>query len=187
MKRFLVLFMCAAILICSGCNSKNDDNSESIPTSTTASPDDTGNTEAGSVAVVTDDVPEYDFKEAEFIIASVDNTNFSNIYVTHEDSGELLNDAVYKRTAYIEDRFNVKLTEFFVADGDVPSRFKKEVNSGDAAFHIFNMRCDHALPLWISGSTVMWDEIPNIDLQKEYWDQSINSFLTINNTQAMSI
>jgi hypothetical protein len=49
------------------------------------------------------------------------------------------------------------------------------------------MRCDHALPLWINGTTVPWDEIPNIDMDKEYWDQSANKFLTINNYQPMSI
>jgi len=49
------------------------------------------------------------------------------------------------------------------------------------------MRCDHALPFWINDSLVTWNEIPNIDLTKEYWDRSINSFLTINNNQPMSI
>lgn len=188
-KRMLMLMICAAVLLCFSCAS--DDSGNDNTTTTTAADNNIVDAENTAVeeetAVVTDNVPEYNFNGAEFIVASVDNPNFSNIYVVDEETGEILNDSIYKRTAYIEERFNVKMKEIFVADGDVPARFRREVQSGSQSFHIFNMRCDHALPFWTDGSLVPWDTIPNIDLTKEYWDQSINNFLTINNYQPMAI
>jgi hypothetical protein len=188
-KRFLMLAVCAAALLFLSCGSDDGGSGGGAPDSGLSPVGDniTGDDLPEDAAGVTDDVPVYNFNGAEFRIASVDNANFSNIYVVHEEEGEILNDSIYKRTLYIEERFNVSLTEFFVWDGDVPSRFNRDVRSGDSSFHIFNMRCDHALPIWIEGNLIPWNEIPNIDLSKTYWDQSINSFLTINNFQPMSI
>ena len=118
-----MILICAAVMLCFSCGS-DDGGSENTAATTADSGDIDNNIEeilpAEEIVTVTDDVPEYNFNGADFIVASVDNPNFSNIYVVDEEIGEILNDSIYKRTVYIEERFNVKMQEIFVGDGDVP-------------------------------------------------------------------
>ena len=138
MKRLFVFILCAAMFFCvmsGGCGSEKTNGSKA--NNKTEAPDNTidmgsvgdnlGAPESG--AALNDDVPEYDFNQAEFIVASVDNPNFNKVHIVHEEIGEILNDSKYKRTLYIEERFNVKLIEFFVDDGSVTSRFSKDVRN----------------------------------------------------------
>ena len=56
---------------------------------------------------VDDRIGAYDFKDANFDIV-LSTEQMSDPYFTDTENGEIINDAVYKRTIDIEDRFKVK-------------------------------------------------------------------------------
>lgn len=182
----LITLLCLTFLFACAEDAQTGGGQEATPPDSIGA-DDNGAPAEQEAGLIADNVPDYDFGGAAFVLASVDNPNFSTVYVVEELTGEIMNDAIYARTMYINERFNVNLSEFFIWDGDVPARWNREVNAGDTTFHMFTMRVDHAFPLWLNGSLIPWTDIPYIDLTQPWWDQSINSFLTINNVQPMTI
>jgi len=193
----MMILLCAAMLLLSlGCQSEHDGGGEAVTPAHAETPgsdainagngDNNGGTPEETV-IIADNVPDFNFGGADFVIGGIENPNFSTVHVVEELTGELMNDAIYARTIYIEERFNVNLVEFFVWDSYAPGRWTREVNAGDFTFHMYTMRIDHALPFWLNGTMIPWDAIPYIDLEQPWWNQSINEFLTINDAQPMVI
>ena len=58
-------------------------------------------------------------------------------YVPEEESGELLNDAMYARNRKVEELFNVKFAEEDVTGCTIANRVKTFVTSGDNAIDVY--------------------------------------------------
>jgi len=80
-------------------------------------------------AIVGDDLPgDLDYGGYGFDIYTRENTAFYQ-YIIEEEIGEILNDAVYKRTRNVEDRLNVAFGEVvYSGNADAP---RKLLLSGD--------------------------------------------------------
>lgn len=116
----------------------------------------------------------------EFRIATFENSNFHYKVYAGEETGELLNDAIYKRNRSIKDTYNISIVQFLYAD--FSNEVRNSVTAGDDAYDLVTVRCTDALTWWHDGLLIPYDELPNIDLEKKYWDQSINASLTIGGT-----
>ena len=127
---------------------------------------------------VSDDLAEFDFGGSAFRIAVQDVSWLYVLYDTQEETGELINDAVYQRNRKIEERFNVELMQ---EPADVAGIFRRNVQSGTDAFELYLPVDREALVFGTEGMTYKLADIPHIDINKPYWSQSLNSSLTINN------
>jgi len=119
-----------------------------------------------------------DLGGVEFVIASNNNPNIHHTIVPEEETAETLNDALYERNRTIEETYNVDLVEYLY-DFTNPSEVKNTVTAGDDAYDLIMLTCPDALTWWQESLLIPFDDVPNINLAKGYWDQSINESLSL--------
>lgn len=134
-----------------------------------------------------DDLGEHNFDGETFTIAIYLNINTNNNIDTEAETGEVLNDAIYKRNRKIEERFNSKINQSTHEDGLFAGFVRSSILAGDNAFHIANVRCSDGLYLWVEDLVLPIEKLPYINLEKPYWDRSLNKSLTINKTQYIAL
>ncbi|MCL1794315.1 MAG: extracellular solute-binding protein [Oscillospiraceae bacterium] len=103
--------------------------------------------------------------------------------LAEQDTGEPLNDAVYKRNREVEALYNIEfgiVPVTYPNRGDFAAKFTKAVLAGDDAFDAAFLLGD-SLPAALSKKNTAFDlfGIPSLDLSKSWWDQ--------NSVKAMSI
>ena len=133
-------------------------------------------TDETSGDIFADDLPDQDFGGAAFRIAAQDAAWLYVLYDSQEETGEVINDAVYRRNRKIEERFNVVITQYLV---DVASLPKKNAQAGIDAYELYLPVDRDALNFGSEGFIYKLAEIPNINIDKPYWSQSLNKCLTI--------
>ena len=125
-----------------------------------------------------DDLPELDYKAAEFAVFTRDRDGLHNVLNYEEITGDMLNDALYERDRFVEERLNVVLTETLNSDTGVA---KTAIEAGDDTIKLVHCRCVYTVEYASSGLGYMWDKVKYIDLDKNYWYDSINDNLTMKN------
>ncbi|MCL1794250.1 MAG: hypothetical protein FWG34_10295 [Oscillospiraceae bacterium] len=185
MKRIAMLFLAIGFLsfmaACSGQNGQ-----PSAPVGETLLPD--SDISAPDLADAAEDegdgLPDdLDYGGHEFCIYTRENTAFYN-YIVEEDTGEILNDAVYRRARNVEGRLNVVFSENTYTDANAP---RSLLLAGDTAYDMYNCRCSHALTFWMDGLTAEIFELPRIDLAKPYWNKTVNESISLNNRRHVAI
>jgi hypothetical protein len=114
----------------------------------------------------------YDFRvlAKHFGSSSTPGTLEQNEAFAAEESGDTLNDAVYKRNRAVEDLLNMQIS--YVNPGDNTVSFaKKAIQAGDDAFDAMCVQDYDNIDLLQTGYLVNLYNIPNIDLTKSWWDQ----------------
>lgn len=83
------------------------------------------------------------------------------------ETGDRLDDAIYKRNRNMEDRFNCKISvtgQEIIENKDIQT----EVMAGDSNFDVWFM-----YDIWTLGSIeylMPWEELPYVNLDKEWWN-----------------
>ena len=176
MKRLIFLILTVLFVFtfmsCAENNSKKENSGENITSNENI--DSVGDETKDDIYV--DELPEADFGGAKFRIAAQDAFWLYVIYDAQEEISEPINDAVYKRNRMIEDRFNVEITQNLV---EVANVLRKNVNTGIDDYELYLPIDRDALTFGADGMIHKLSEIPNIDITKPYWSQSINKSLTI--------
>ncbi len=95
-------------------------------------------------------------------------------YEVEEQTGEVVDDAVWSRNSSVSERYNVKLTYQLVEWKKGPDLIKNSVMAGDNAFDLAT--CTHLYlgGLLTSGCFLDWNTIPNVDLTKPYYTAAAN-------------
>ena len=192
-KRALVLIL-AALMMFASCSSgsvtENDGktaadesvNDESV-TDNEASV--TESESSSEESLYKDDLGDFDFEGASFGIMTFENGNFHYAVTADEMLAVPINDAMYEATTDIEDRFNIDLQQILYPDfSDEP---RTAVIAGDSSADLIRMRCGTDVSWWQQNLIVTADEVPNINLEKPYWDKSINESLTIAGKQFVAL
>ena len=105
-----------------------------------------------------------------------------NRVTAEEETGDTLNDAVFRRNARVEDRYNVKLEELQMAAGD--NALKNAMNfisSGDSTHSIYLLREEPAFNIVLQSGAYDFEDIPHLNLDREWWLQSSLDFMSIDN------
>lgn len=167
-RRILSLLLCA-LLCLSACG-----NGETEEVETTESTD-----VAQTVTEETEPaLPDADFEEYTFTFLNPNNYTYASI-VAEEQTGDAMNDAIYQRNIAVEDRYNVTIAETISTNAQ--SDYTKSVTAGSGDFDIALLRMEWAFPVVIDNSAISWDNIPYLQLEKEWWVQdSIKSMSLMN-------
>ena len=169
--------VCLCMLLLS-CGSQDVQSSDTQTAAESTSPV----TEAATEEL-TDGLENIDFNEADFnIVYSADQLGSSWPYDAEAETGDLLNDSVYKRNHTVMERFNVNVN--YVSTGgtwdEVPNALIKSVKSGDNAYHLAISHTYASVPaLLTDGYLADFNTIPNIDISKPWWNASIKNNLSI--------
>ena len=123
-----------------------------------------------------DDLPPMDYDGYNFRIYSRDTDWFHGNIVVEEYTGDILNDAIFDRNLKIAQRFNVEFSEVTGTDTNAP---RTAVLAGEDAYDIINARCTAALTLAEENLTLSIDQLPYINLDKNYWNSAMTHELSI--------
>ncbi|MGI6742104.1 MAG: hypothetical protein ACOX4O_00365 [Eubacteriales bacterium] len=127
------------------------------------------------------DVMNADYEKAIFNILYPSWSLYNSYYFADENNGEAVNDAIYDRTIKLEEAMNIDMT--WITKGDIntiSTEVNKTVTSGMDSYQLALTHCATDLVKYPKqGLVVNWLDVPGIDLQKSYWNQSIKDRMTI--------
>ncbi len=191
MKKLLTLLLTAALLLPSaagltGCSSGGSDS-----TNTDAPSADAGTVSQGEPSAepepeetagrVAADLPERDFGGAEMnFYGRIYSGAWSAIDIAvHEQNGEHINDALFERTVYIEDTYNVVLTPVESGDSGITNAVQNAVKAGDTSWQAAVGDVYDSGSLASSGALLDLTQVENLDLSARWWTQMLNGSLSI--------
>ena len=180
MKRHL--FFAASILLLAGAVSACGDSG----TGTSGTPEDTADNLSVQENTETEPLlyglPEQDFGGAEYHILYCENFFFSP-YDVEQETGEVLDDAAFRRNRNVEEHFNCDVIYDILPNcsGDESAQaVRKAVSAGDDLYEIAIVHPYGGLNGLISeGYTLDWNTIPRVNFEQPWWNHSFNTALAI--------
>ena len=158
----------------------------------TADADDSGGEKAAEVAEEPEpdaltalaSLPDADYDGYEFKIWTSNRPNQTlelRQAPEEEETGEPVNDALYRRDRLIEDKYNVKIKYTILDDlPEMHQKAEKSVMSGDNAFdYIISDFKNVTRTLAQSGSVYDFNVMPHVDLSKPWWSKYATRDMTI--------
>ena len=120
-----------------------------------------------------DDLPDFDFSGKEFRIFNGAAQGENGFWFVEENTGEVVNDAIYSRNKELSERFNVKIVEQRLGEDaslDAAQYIMNTVMAADLAFEIADIDVAASLNLATIGCLLNLYDVPYIDFDKDYWD-----------------
>jgi len=180
----ILLTFVMVVLVLGSCADSGGDSDNSV----TQNPDATDTVVPDSEDIpanieILDEFPDVDYGGYEFRILSR-GLNYSthwyakDIYA-EDETGDAINDAVYKRNTKVEEKYNIKIVNI-PDDGDLSAIASRAVKAGDDQFDIVSHGLSQVIGLMSSGALYDLHSIPSINLSKPWWDQKAKEQLTMN-------
>ena len=183
---FLILISLVIFGLISCSNPTGPDDNPAGDKQTAESPDSDGLPldESESPAEIPE--PEYDFGGYKFRVL-VNGDAFgdyrSREFFASEETGDVINDAVYKRNVTAEEKYNFTLEIFGDTTGSNPVQTvaAKSIKSGDNAYDLVlpYMTGDGSSSLAQQNMLMDLKTLPGITLENPWWDQRANEQLSI--------
>lgn len=187
-KRILSIVLLTAILAASvSCGSETDSKNDEVTTSS-----DNVTTEETTTSKYDTGLPDKDFGGRTFTFAlrgEEGNTyqwNGTDI-LAEEETGDALNNAVYKRNVYMRDKYNVVIDAVFCGNtsvntqgSDMSSYITKSVMSNDYEFDAILTSPYDSIGYAENDYLLDLSELEYLDLSRDYWDQNANESLAMN-------
>ncbi len=116
-----------------------------------------------------DDVPELDFGKKKFGIFGVNGS--MGYLVAEEETGDLVNDAVFQRNLAIEEKYNLEFDMFEAESGDGVGQIRTFVMSGDTTYQLYQSTQHNGMPAMILNDYfVDWNDLDALHLENPYWN-----------------
>ena len=103
----------------------------------------------------------------------------NNQYV-EEETGDIINDAVYRRNETVKALFNIDITAIESSE-DTGNDAVNTILAGDDQFDIIFPHSRTAFSYAVQNTLVNFHEVPTIDLTKEWWAKDIVDSCSVNN------
>ena len=180
-KKHMVLgiIFSAFLLASAACGDQTD--SSTPATETTAA-----ETEA-AVQIFTDRLPERDYNGENYTVLAAAE-QWAKKFHAEEQSGDIIEDAVYERNKAVEERFNISLVYDFVngytaGQETVQQRLYNAVMAGDATYDLFVGNSYYIAGQVLDGIFANLTEMEYLDFSQPYWFQYINPNLRVGDVQ----
>ena len=99
--------------------------------------------------------------------------------VVEEETGAQFNDAIWYRNLEIEEKLGIKIKcEERDNDGSSVTITRTAVQAGDGSYDVVNIWTHNAATLFVNGSLQDVTAIPNLQMDKEWWNQNANKAST---------
>ena len=196
-KKYMCLFFAALFLFLPLASCSNGAGDKNIQEGGAA-----GGDEAEATAPPTDyldsirpDVFGLDFGGHEFrVLTNDDGAHAIPLHtrdiVAEEETGEPINDAVYRRNAELEEKFNIKITNIALSENDsyAPANaVKNAVLSGEDAYDLLVTYAPGAAQAAAAGHLLNWNSLPYIDMSKPWWFSGAVEGLSVGNKMFLSL
>ncbi len=135
------------------------------------------------------DLPEDTFDGYEFkiLMKGKDYVEWASQDIDVESiNGEVINDSVYNRNLYVEDKYKVTITGI-EGKTSMGSDVRKIVTADEYAYDFVTANMYDTSTLATQGNIIDLNTVPWLDLSAPWWDQRANSDLSINNKLYMTV
>ncbi|MBR4960064.1 MAG: hypothetical protein IKY52_04130 [Clostridia bacterium] len=134
------------------------------------------------------DLPDRDFdgQNFHFFVMGIERNanNYSVEIYAEEQTGEVINDAVYTRNLSLAETYNFTITETPSAAGeDLAATVEKLVTAGDDTYQVAMLNLSNGSYLMNKGMLADLNQMPHMDMSKSWWDGAIAEDLTIGGKQ----
>ncbi len=182
--RLLCALLASLMLLGSFCSCATNNEG---PTDTTAAGDALA-TEPESETVITDDLPDdLDYNEDEVVFISRYREGWSSGEIAVEKlNSDLVNDAVFERNKYVEERLNIKITSIEEHDDDphvVVNKVATSVKGGSHEYDVMAAACYTALNESLNGTFCDLRKTEYLDFEKPWWSQGYNEVVEYQGAQ----
>ena len=139
--------------------------------------------------VIKPDLPaDLKFSGSTFTFGVVDNANARNFLVMEELTGEALNDAQFSVIEDAQEQLDITIAQHVLTTGyPAANSLTPLIAAGDDVIQIANVFCVDATTLMNGGQIQDYKNLPHIDLEKPYWDKSVNNELKIGDMRYAAI
>ena len=160
---------------------KNEDNKDNVDNIADSDTLQTENTEETEPERFTPNLPDADYGGYVFrALIPSDKTWADCTFDAEEETGDTMNDAIYKRNRYIEEKYNVILQQLEIPDwGPLENTFKQSVMAGTDDFDICVQIDRYAFSLAINGYVLPADKLPHVDLTKPWYMHDVMESMKI--------
>ncbi|MDD4773299.1 MAG: extracellular solute-binding protein [Eubacteriales bacterium] len=134
------------------------------------------------------DLPEADYEGYEFniLMKGPEYIEWASQDIDVEaPNGEVINDAVFNRNAFVEEEYNVVINGI-PGTTAMAQTVKKSITAGDGAYDFVTANMYDTSTMATQGMLTDLYGIPMLDLSKPWWDQRANADLSINHRLYMT-
>lgn len=149
----------------------------------------TGETTTAAETEPAYDWPDVDLGGKKFSILNSSTTwGFYTTLDLEAETGDVLDDAVYRRNSLLEDKLNFEfdVTEIDIESGTI-DKMKSSVMSGEDVYQCGFLRGEYLSPLISDGMFVDLNKMSGLRLDEPYWDQQIRDAASIGEDKALYI
>ena len=171
-----IAFICAAALLATAlyaCSSTEENNitTESV---TSAVPTETASTDTADTRDMHGiPVDTLDFGGKPYRAMTYDGSNFSYYFFANEETGDVMNDAIYERRRNTEEALNVVLQHELKLDyTEVAKSLRTAVQANDDAYDQVLLHCIDGVSTSVSsGYLYNLDELPYLNMDADWWNK----------------
>ncbi len=171
----------AIMVLCTACGGGGSDK----PASTQAAVSDTTAVTTEAVTTAYYDTTGIDYNGYAFYIWNEDNlkdnawSGFPNDMFVYEETGEVLNDAVYARNRTVEEKLNITIKGEDVPSNSFPTKLTPMVAAGDKGLDLLTP-VTRMIPKLVTADGVFdLMTLKSFDLSEPWWNQNCNDEMTI--------
>ncbi len=119
------------------------------------------------------------FGGASYRIQNIECASYYDTIIALEQTGDKLNDAIYDRDARLMTDMNFVFEEVVVPNDSAVNTIRQIVSSGDDAFEQYVSVDWRGYTLAQEGIALPISALPYVDVEREYWAQSIHKDMSI--------
>lgn len=184
-KRSLSIMLLTAMIVSAvSCGSESSQSDTSAP-DTTVPAETTPADPLAEREALDDGLPEKTYGGATFTVAT--ETGLEWTVIQEESTGDVIDDAIYKRNLAVEDRFKIKLELLTDSHIELSKKIANIVQSGDDGVDLCMTHVVQTGSVAMDGLYMNWYNIPYVDFDKPWWADSTVDDLSVNNVCLLAI
>ncbi len=122
-------------------------------------------------------LPVMDYEGYEFQMMIRNAENWIEDQIAEEMTGEVVNDAVFKRNSETEERYNITISHTPSSHHNFETDAKPLILAGDSTYDLVVPHARAAFNYANEGLVLDWNTLKHVDLTQAYWDQdAVESF-----------
>ncbi|MHC1693752.1 MAG: hypothetical protein AB9835_00445 [Eubacteriales bacterium] len=173
MKRLIALIMSLLIVLAAtfGCSSEKAGVIATTETPTDITPQTTQ-------PISTLPAKDFEGKAIRFLVSTETLWGY-DLMDAESETGEAVNDAVYRRNSNIEERYNVVISQEGMKYSDFQSKVSASIKAGSLEFEVVLPRLNYGAVMAQDGNFLNVKELPYIDLTQSWWDNALERDLSV--------
>ena len=176
----LILLVLQIVLIACGSSVSTDDTNNNDNKNNGETDDTAGIPSEAETPRYTPDVPDMTFRGDKFRVLGIDPEAFKDYLLDFDfetENGDILNDAIYRRNRYIEEKYDMKFESAYIQGNDynaTHTSMRRFVLAGSDDYEMVMLLTRNAFSSAIEQHLTPLDRIPYIDLSQPWYHSAVN-------------